>query len=348
MRTSKRRVLEAINHRQPDRTPVTFDAQPEVYEALHARLGTETKEQLFDRLGVDTWFVGPKPNPPEGQSDIWGTRSREVSYGGGTYWELAYSPLAGKDDPADVSRHCWPADDALDFSAVPAEIEAHRDRAIIGTFGWGAWFRATYVRGMEDLLLDFGLRKRYARQLIDTIAERTLFFLDRLLSVAGDGLDVVYMADDYCSQDAPFFSPATFRELVFPYLSAAADKVHSRGKKFLLHCCGAVRPLLPMIIEAGVDVLEPIQVRAAGMEPTALKRDFGRDLCFYGGVDLQQVLPGPREDVVAEVRRLVDILGRDGGYILGPGHTYIQVDAPIENILAMYDTAREYRSAENG
>ena len=116
--------------------------------------------------------------------------------------------------------------------------------------------------------------------------------------------------------------------------------------KFLLHVCGAVRPLLPLIIDAGVDMLEPIQIRAAGMEPAALKRDFGRHLCFYGGVDLQQVLRlGTPETVADEVKRLIDILGEGGGYILGPGHTYIQMDAPVENILAMYGTAAEYRTS---
>jgi len=341
--TSRERVLAAIHHRQGDRTPITFDAQPEVYDALYARLGLSTKEALFDRLHVDTWFVGPKEVPPPEGGSIWGFTSREAEYQGGKYWELASSPLAGKHDLADIDRHRWPADDALDFSGVPAAIAAHRDRAIIGCFGWGAWFRATYVRGMEDLLLDLALRKDYAAKLIDRIAERSLHFLDRLLATAGDELDIVYVADDYCSQDAPMFSPATFREFVFPYLRQMADKVHARNKKLLLHCCGAVRPLLPMIIEAGVDMLEPIQTRARGMDPASLKRDFGRDLCFYGGLDLQQIMPGTKQGVIDETRRLIDILGRDGGYIFGPGHTYIQVDAPLENIIAMYDTAEAHR-----
>jgi uroporphyrinogen decarboxylase len=99
-----------------------------------------------------------------------------------------------------------------------------------------------------------------------------------------------------------------------------------------------------MIIDCGVDMLEPIQVTAAGMEPAALKRDFGRHLCFYGGVDLQRCLcKGTPQSVADEVRRLIDILGDGGGYILGPGHTYIQVDAPLENILSMYRTAYDYR-----
>ena len=99
--------------------------------------------------------------------------------------------------------------------------------------------------------------------------------MDNLLESSGDSIDIVYMADDYCSQLAPMFSPAMFREFVVPYLRASADRVHAHNEKFLLHCCGAVRPLLPMILDAGVDMLEPIQIRAAGMDPAELKRDFG-------------------------------------------------------------------------
>ena len=99
-----------------------------------------------------------------------------------------------------------------------------------------------------------------------------------------------------------------------------------------------------MIIDAGVDMLEPIQVRAQGMQTQALKRDFGRDLCLYGGVDLQEVLCNSTPQGVSdEVKNLIDTLGQDGAYIIGPGHTYIQVDAPIPNILAMYETADQYR-----
>jgi uroporphyrinogen decarboxylase len=152
------------------------------------------------------------------------------------------------------------------------------------------------------------------------------------------------MADDYCSQLGPLFRPEMFDEFVMPYLTQVVDRVHKHGKVFLLHVCGAVRPLLPMIVDAGVDMLEPIQVRATGMDPEGLKRDFGKHICFYGGVDLQQVLckatPG---QVADEVRALIDLLGEDGGFIVGPGHTYIQMDAPVQNIMAMYETAYTYR-----
>jgi uroporphyrinogen decarboxylase len=348
---SKSRILSAVSHQATDRIPITFDAEKEVYEALYRRLGVETKEALFDRLSVDTWMLLPGSfmHAPEEERktervSIWGYGTKVVEYSGGSYSAVAFNPLAGKDEIADIAAHHWPSPDVFDFTHFPREAALHADRAIIGVFTWGAYFIASYVRGLEDLLVDFAVNREYARCLIGTIADISAAALQTMLEQHGEGVDIVYMADDYCSQLAPLFSPAVFRELVVPYLRRFVEITHQHNKKFLLHCCGAVRPLLPMIIDAGVDMLEPLQIRAEGMDPAALKRDFGRDLCFYGGVDLQQLLcRGTPGQVADEVKRLVDILGEDGGYILGPGHTYIQVDAPLENILAMYETAEGYR-----
>lgn len=352
MMNSKQRVLAAINHKASDRVPITFDAEVEVYDKLYKHFKVNLREELFDRLHVDTWMILPKNfiYPESEQSkiektSIWGYKTRYTQYEGGAYDELYYSPLAGKDDLSDINNYPWPSDDTLGFDHYPAEIKAHKERAIIGVFTWGAYFIATFVRGIEDLMIDFAMRKKYAHHLIGTIADRCYHFLDEMLTNYGDGIDIVYMADDYCSQLGPFFSPVAFKEFVVPYLKRFVDRVHQADKRFLLHVCGAVRPLLPDIIECGVDMLEPIQTRAAGMEPEGLKRDFGRDICFYGGLDLQQILnKGTEEQVRVEARRLIDVLGKDGGYVFGPGHTYIQVDAPIQNILAMYDEAVHYNS----
>jgi uroporphyrinogen decarboxylase len=349
--TSKQRVLAAVDHRQTDRIPTTFDASDEVYGALYDHLGLDTREALFDALGVDTWmilpgnFIFPDDQAHEQtKTSIWGYKARVTEYSGGAYDEVFFNPLAGKDGISDIEAHDWPCADILDFAHFPEEARAHGDRAVIGVFTWGAYFIASMVRGLEDLMIDFGLRANYADHLIKKISGICFEALRTMLKRHGDGIDIVYMADDYCSQQAPLFSPDTFRQFVIPYLKDFVELTHRHGKKFLLHCCGAVRPLLPMIIDAGVDMLEPIQVRAEGMDPAGLKRDFGKDLCFYGGVDLQHILcRGTPPQVADEVRRLIDILGEGGGYILGPGHTYIQIDAPIENIMTMYDTAREHQ-----
>ncbi|MCP4375353.1 MAG: hypothetical protein GY794_04150 [bacterium] len=350
--TSKERILAAIAHKQPDRTPITFDAESEVYASLYEHLGLETKEALFDRLGVDTWMVLPgnfiypaDQNALSEKTSIWGYRSKVTAYTGGEYDEICFNPLAGKDTIADINAHNWPTPNTLDFNHYATEAGQHSDRAVIGVFTWGAYFIASMVRGLGDLMMDFAMRRDYAEHLIRTIGEICKETLTKMLESHGDGIDIVYMADDYCSQRGPLFSPDDFAHFVVPYLTDLVEIAHQHNKAFMLHCCGAVRPLLPMIVDAGVDMLEPIQTSATGMDPASLKKDFGQDLCFYGGMDLQNTLcRGNRQQVSDEVKRLIDTLGDNGGYILGPGHTYIQVDTPIENILTMYDTAQTYCS----
>jgi uroporphyrinogen decarboxylase len=344
MMTSKQRVLAAVNHQTTDRIPITFDAEDEVYAALYDYLKLKTKEALFDRLHVDTWMILPGnfmyPKSEEHKTEkisIWGYRVKVTAYSGGTYDELYFSPLAGKHEIADIRNHDWTGPQTLDFSHFQSEAQAHAGRAVIGVFTWGAYFIASFVRGMEELMMDFAMRSDYADYLIKTITEKILAALDALLEEHGEGIDIVYMADDYCSQRGPLFSPDMFKHYVQPYLKEVAARCHKHDKKFLLHCCGAVRPLLPMIIDAGVD-----------MDPAGLKRDFGEHLCFYGGVDLQQILPkGTPQQVADEVRRLTGILGEGGGYIIGPGHTYIQPDTPLPNILMMYETAANTPSGRN-
>jgi uroporphyrinogen decarboxylase len=346
--------MAAVAHKTTDRTPITFDAQAEVFDALYKHFGHRSRERLFDALHCDTWMVSPKKvlppgAPKDGKSTIWGWHTVTAYYTGGKYEEVSWSPLAGKDELSDIDKHNWPDLSSLDFSHFPAEIEAHKDRAIIAPWSLGSYFVASYVRGMENLMMDFAANPAYAEKLIRTITERVLALLDKMLDGYGTGIDIVYMADDTCSQLGPLFSPDTFKRMVVPYLREIVAHVHRHDKKFLLHTCGSVRTFLPMIIECGVDMLEPIQIRAEGMDPRNLKRDFGKHLCFYGGVDLQQVLRrGTPQTVADEVRRLIDILGEGGGYIVGPGHTYIQVDASLENILAMYQAAYEHRAATPG
>ncbi len=133
-----------------------------------------------------------------------------------------------------------------------------------------------------------------------------------------------------------------WREFFAPPLKRLAHMIHGAGLKVFLHCCGSSRSIIPDLIELGVDILNPIQVHAAGMDPKELKNEFGDALCFHGAVDTQRTLPmGTKDDVIGEVKERIAIMGKGGGYILAPVHT-VESDVPIENVLALYDAAREY------
>ena len=195
-------------------------------------------------------------------------------------------------------------------------------------------------RLIERFLTDVALRPEFAAHIMGRINDYIFPALERLCVEAGDDFDIFYVADDFCTSTGPLVSPDFFRAHIKPYLKAMADICHAHGKHMLLHTCGSVRALLADIVDAGVDILEPVQTSAAGMGVRGLKRDFGDDITFYGSIDLVTVLAkGSPEDVRREVLKNFRVLGRGGGFILGPGHTYIQPDAPLENILMMYETA---------
>jgi uroporphyrinogen decarboxylase len=169
-------------------------------------------------------------------------------------------------------------------------------------------------------------------------------YLEAFLRPIADEIDLVMMGEDLGTQQATFMAPEKYREFCRPYharWTAAARRAAPRAK-IVLHTCGAVRPIIPDFIEIGVDVLNPVQPLATGMAPAGLKRDFGDALSFLGGLDIQELLPhGTPAQVRDGVRALIDALGPGGGFILAPSHQF-QPDVPPENIVAMYDTAREY------
>ncbi|MEI8241687.1 MAG: uroporphyrinogen decarboxylase family protein [bacterium] len=343
---SRERVLAAIAHRTPDRVPITFDAEKEVIASLQQHFGVASRDAVWDALHVDTRLVGADHHDPrirtEGDVsyDFWGIGSKEQAYTGGTYSEYCVYPLANRETVAEIEAYDWPTPDELSFETLRAVRAATPDKAIIAHITHAPFFKATHMRGMEAFMTDLALQPELATAIIGRIMGYLIPALERLCREARDDFDIYYIADDFCTALGPLLSPAMFRQHIKPYLAQMAGIVHRHGKKFLLHTCGAVRPLLADVIDAGVDILEPIQTSAAGMAVEGLKRDFGDRLTFYGSIDLITVLSrGSPADVRAEVLKNFRILGANGGFIVGPGHTYIQPDVPLANILAMYETA---------
>lgn len=343
---SRERVIAAIEHRVPDRLPITFDAEKEVIDMLKTHFGVTTNDGVWDALHADTRLVGVNHTDPrirqEGpvSYDFWGIGSKEQAYSGGTYSEYCVHPLAGMETVKQIEEYDWPTPDELRFDTLRKARAEHPDKAIIAYISHAGYFKATHLRGMEQFMIDLGAEPEMAEAAIRKVNDYTFPALERLCREAGDTFDIYYIADDFCTAAGPLVSPEMFRQYIKPYLKRYADIVHAHGKKFLLHTCGSTRRLLPDIIEAGVDVMEPIQTSAVGMAVEGLKRDFGDKMAFYGGIDLINVLSkGTPADVRNEVLKNFRVLGQGGGYIVGPGHTYIQIDAPLENILAMYETA---------
>jgi len=338
----------AVSHKTTDRVPRNLSVVAEVAEALCERLGQKEFSDVQKILGLDMrhvfpGFEGPLHFAPRRRrfedgtwEDIWGIRYRTVrNVTGGVHEEAITHPLAQARTVADIERYPWPSMDCYDFSQMQIQCKENRTYALSGGYAHfycpGADFR-----GYEMWLMDLAEGSPVAHAMLAKMEEFWLSFSTRVYEAAEGQLDIFYMADDYGMQDRMLLSPSCWRHLFKPIVRRFMDWAHNLGLHTMLHSCGSIRPIIPDLIDCGLEILDPVQPLAAGMNPLELKREFGGDLCFHGGVDTQQLLPrGTPEQIRDEVRRLVEVMGEDGGYILCPAHQ-VQADVPAENVLAVF------------
>ena len=342
---ARERVLTALAHCQPDRVPLDFSATPEVWQTLEAHFRTSDQEEILCRLHVDLrsvhgQYVGPAlPRYPDGSwEDVYGIRLKDVHYEAGTYAEVAEFVLDNAQTPEEIEAHRWPRADWFDFSGLPEACERRQDYAIV-VHGPGVFQRVTWLRPMDKVLMDMMLQPDMAVTLMGKLTEFHEAYYSRFLEAGQGKIDILYVTDDYGWQKGPLMSPMLWRQFIAPNLKRIVDVAHRYGAKFMLHSCGSVRQLIPDLIQVGVDVLDPVQTQATGMNPDELKAEFGHRLSFHGAVDTQTTLPfGSADDVRREVEHHMAVLGQGGGYILAPTHN-VQPDTPLENILTMYQSA---------
>jgi len=188
-------------------------------------------------------------------------------------------------------------------------------------------------------MMDLALNPDFVQAMFDRISEFYLKLNRRIFEAAEGKVEILLIGDDLGTQNGLIASPQMLQKFVFPYLRKYTHLCHEYNIKAMFHSCGSIREVIPDLIEAGIDILNPIQAQAKGMVPMELKQEFGSNLCFHGAVDVQQTMPkGTTEDVRYEVRQRIEVLGAEGGYILAPTHNF-QTDVPIENILAFYEEA---------
>jgi uroporphyrinogen decarboxylase len=341
--SSRERVLAAIRRRPADRTPADYKAEPEVNRKLMQRFGAPDHETVLRRLEVDVRRIEPcYQGPPDRilpggiREDYWGIRARTMRTEVASYDMFVETELWAASSLADLERHPWPSPDLFDYAGMDSEALRFPEQAVLYE-GSDLFTRPAILRGMENLLVDMVERPEMAHYLIGKFTDFYVEDLSRALEASRGGFQLYCEWSDYGTQGGLLISPAMWREFAGPYLQRLVDLCHSAGVAFMLHSCGAVRELIPDFIRIGVDVLDPVQTMASGMEPEGLKRDFGERIAFHGGLDTQSTLPfGSPQEVRAEVRHRTATLGKAGGYIIAPSHN-IQPDTPVENILAMYE-----------
>ena len=349
--TSKERVLVTLNHKKPDRVPATFKGTLEVDKMVMDHFGLKKVEEIKDLFLVDNlhwpWRnLSPKNlNEPRKEGsvtyDIWGVGKSPVSYGVGSYEEVVFNPLASAKTVDDIKGYNWPKVSDLDFSNIGPECERYKDQALGGCI-WTIFERANDLRGFEQFLLDLALNEDLAWALIEKIEEFNWEYNQKMLEVAGEDLTIMATGDDFGSQISTLMSPGMWRKYFLPGMKEAFEFAHRNGMKVVLHSDGAIRSLIPDLIADGLNLLDPVQPQAKGMNLPELFREFGKDLSFHGTIDVQGLLPfGKPEEIYTEVRSQLEKYGQNGGFFLAPSHC-IQLGTPLENILAMYEAYKDF------
>jgi uroporphyrinogen decarboxylase len=317
----------------------------------------EVEPDVAEVLETDVRLVSPRSGSTYGREireadghltfiDEWGV-GRRMPIDGGLYYDSFAPPLTGEVDRAAVDA--LPVPDAADparYAGMREEARRHAADGFavaVGSICGGLTEGLFKLRGFEDGYLDLAGDPALARRVMERVLEVKIEYWERALPEVGDSVDVLVEADDLGGQDRTLFSPRTYRDMVKPLHRELFDYLHARTPaKVFFHTCGAVRDLVPDLVEIGVDILNPVQVSAANMDSGELKREFGQELVFWGGgVDTQRVLgSGTPAEVRAEVLRRVSDLRGGGGFVFAAVHN-IQPNVPAANIVAMRAALRE-------
>ena len=345
--TPRERVLMAVEHGEPDRVPCDFWAEEPTWRRLLDYVGHADKHRLLDELEVDVRHL-EVDNPPEKEietglyQNFWGERYVYRPTPWGPMREDVRGALAGATCLDDLQAFPWPTPDQFHYANLESQCRRWEQHALLYGFA-DVWQRPALVRGWEGMFLDMLERGDWVHFLCRIFTDFYKEDYTRAAEATNGRIDLYLLISDLGSQNGPLISLAMFREFVAPYLREMIDCIHGLGGKVLFHSCGSIRPFIPDLIDLGVDLLDPIQPTGPEMSPERLKAEFAGRIGFHGGIDMQHLLPhGSPEQVRAEVRRYCDVLGRYGGYILGPTHLF-QPDVPPENILAVYREDRSVR-----
>lgn len=355
--TSRERVFKALNHDEPDRPPIFATLTPQAAKKLSNHFGLPYEEpldsllstrishmDLLTKLGNDCVGIAacaPKSFPTrEIENGLleneWGMKFVDT----GLYFEFHDYPLANASTVEDIENYNFPdpfSKGRFD-EAIKAIKKYKNDYVIVADLETSFFETAWYLVGLEKLLLDMMMEEPYVFALLDKIREINTEIGKKLIEL---GSDIIWAGDDFGAQSGMLIDPDMWRRIFKPRIKEMFKEFRSVNPdiKIAWHSCGSIVPIIKDFAEVGLDILNPIQPLAKGMEPKFLKDSFGKDLSFFGGIDIQDLLPnGTTEEIKKEVKRRINILGENGGYIVAPAHN-IQDDTPVENVLAFFEAS---------
>ncbi|HPU83931.1 MAG TPA: uroporphyrinogen decarboxylase family protein [Candidatus Latescibacteria bacterium] len=339
--TSRQRVLRTLVREEVDRVPVDVELTGEMRDKLLFHFGFRDEEEIFRLFGRDfrrvtARYTGPECYAKNGQpSDVFG-----VASGGPTYADtIGFRPFARVESVTEIESYSWPNPDWWDYSDIPAQCERFREYAVTGG-EWSPFFcQACNMTGIGRFLELMLEAPEIAEAILSHIVDFYVAASRRYFEAARGRIDIFFVGDDYGGKNGMLMSPALWRALIKPQVARLYALAGEYGVHMMQHSCGSIRPVIGDLIELGLEVLDPVQIAAADMNPEGLKAEFGDRLTFHGGVNTEDTLPfGTPADVFRETRYLMDTLGDGGGYVVC-GSQYLQADIPIANVIAMYQAA---------
>jgi len=338
--TPKERVYQEIVHQEAQPIPYTLGMEGDVAERVDAYYGSNDWRDKLD----SAIRHAPAPNLVVDDS-AGGTRVVDPY---GTTWRLDRRPFHLE---TPVLSHTKLLDyqfpdishlfDAAWLQEATETILADPDHFWVAGFGFGLYERTWCLRGFTEIMMDAAADPDYYAELVERTTVHQMEIIDYLLQLPLDG---IMFSDDWGYQKGVLLGPERWRRFIKPRLARMYEQVHAAGKVTLSHCCGSVADIMPDIIEIGLDVLESVQPEAAGMDPYALKAQYGEQITFWGGLGSQSTIPfGTPQEIRDEVDRLCREMGKGGGYILNPSKG-LQPETPTENAVAVIESFLEHGS----
>ncbi|MBC7960485.1 MAG: hypothetical protein H7X94_11500 [Vallitaleaceae bacterium] len=347
---SRERVLLIFDHKEADRVPVWCGASPEFLEKAKRALNLTEDESVYKRFGDDfrrvfAKYDGPKEAAPDFQlpegityRSPFGVLRHGYGYGQPLNHPLSEATLE------EIHQFPWP--DPSWMSAKDIRNDAQKwlgEYAILGGDWSPFWHDAIDLMGMENLMVKMYEDPELVHTLLTHIVDYYCGVNQIIFEEAADQIDIFFMGNDLGSQNGPLLGGELFNTFIFPHLKRLADLAHSYHLKVMLHCCGGIEPLIPTLIDAGIDALQALQPDALGMDAQLLKDKYGDKMVFNGCIDSHHVLISGTPKYTKEItKEIIDIMKPCGGFIVSPSHDFLLEETPVENVLAMYDTALEY------
>ena len=258
------------------------------------------------------------------------------------YYEMVEHPLQTSSNVEDIENFPWPSYDPRQLEELRFQAKQYHGEGyavVVDPAVGGILEQPSYLCGLEKYIADIHGNPGFSEQVAESCTVFLCDFWEEWLAGVGEWVTVVMLGDDFGMQDRMLISPRTWRKLIKGRLERVVKTIKKAADvKVMIHSCGSIKPVIQDIIDAGIDILNPVQPRARDMDHVQLKKEFGNQVCFHGGIDIQEVLPaGTEQEVKKEVERVFSSLGSDGtGYIFSPAHN-VQADVPPENIKAMFE-----------